>query len=257
MSYFQVFATIPLWVVMLVFWAAMLMSMLVGNWLRRFVGIDPATVGSGQLLVGTLSLMTLLIGFTFSLALNRHDKRQDLLLEESNAIRALHRTLEHVENLDVSDINNVLKAYATGRLQFVESDLFAQRDQQSVRAAEREQLNLVMAEIVPDSKSRVGQIQLIAAATRTLDAGTRLEQAMMAHVPYRVILVLCLLSAGSALSIGLSLGANLPKLWLPAVVWSFLLSAAIFTVVDLDASQWGTIRLDSTPLQIAIKAVSN
>jgi hypothetical protein len=257
MTHFQLLTFIPLWVVMLIFVGLMLISMVIGNWLRRFVGIDPATVGSGQLLVGTLSIMTLLIGFTFSLALNRHDKRQDLLLEESNAIRALHRTLEHVEHPDKSNIGIVLETYAIGRLQFVESDLFSQQDQQSVRMAEREQLNLAMSEIVPTVASRVGPVQLIAAATRTLDAGTHLEQAMMAHVPTRVVLVLYLLSTGAALLIGVSLGANLHKLWLPAVIWSFLLSAAIFTVVDLDAPQWGSIRLDSTPLKTAIKAVSN
>lgn len=247
---------VPLWVVTLLFAGLLLLTMVAGARLRRFVGVDPASVGSGQLIFGAFSVLSLMVGFTFSLALNRHDQRRDLLLEESNAIRALHRTLVHVEEPGRSEISVALSAYSKGRLAFVGSTLFGQEDMTAQRAAEREQLNQVAATVVPVSDTGVNQAQILAAATRILDAGTRMDAVTLAHVPPRVILMLVLLSTGCALVIGISIAEKLPALWLPATLWAMLLSLAMFTIVDLDAPHWGSIRLDSGPLETAVKVTS-
>ncbi len=248
---------VPLWIIMLLFAGVLVVSMMLGRWLRRFVGVDPATVASGQLLFGSVSILTLLIGFTFSLALNRHDQRRDLLLEEANAIRALHRTLVHVESPGRDQIADALHRYAQGRLAFVESNLVRQEAQRPARADEREQLNNVVVAVVPVSDAGISQVQILAAATRILDAGARMEQVMLAHVPPRVVLVIYLLSSGAALIVGLSLGGNLEKLWLVVSIWSFMFSLAIFTIVDLDSPHWGSIRLDPAPLQMAMKVTAS
>jgi hypothetical protein len=252
----QILPLVPLWAVTILFAGLLLIIMAIGARLRRFVSVDPASVGSGQLIFGAFSVLSLMVGFTFSLALNRHDQRRDLLLEESNAIRALHRTLVHVEEPGRSEISAALSAYAKGRLAFVESNLLIQEDMAAPRAAEREQLNQVVAAVVPVSETGVNQAQVLAAATRILDAGTRMDAVTMAHVPPRVILMLVLLSTGCALVIGISIADKLPALWLPATLWSLLLSLALFTIVDLDAPHWGSIRLDSGPLLTAVQVTS-
>ncbi len=247
---------IPLWVLTLLFAGMLLGSMVIGSSLRRFVAVDPATVGSGQLIFGTMSILSLLVGFTFSLALNRHDQRRDLLLEEANAIRALHRTLVHVEEPGRTEIASALTIYAKGRLVFVRSNLFLQEAQLDDRGRERERLNQVVATVVPRSDTGVNQAQILAAATRILDAGTRMDVISFAHVPPRVVLMLTLLSTGAALVIGISIGDKLKSLWIPAVLWSLLLSLALFTIVDLDTPQAGSIRLDSSPLATAVRVLA-
>lgn len=249
----QYLPLVPLWVVTLLFAGLLLITMAIGARLRRFVGVDPASVGSGQLIFGAFSVLSLMVGFTFSLALNRHDQRRDLLLEESNAVRALHRTLVHVEEPGRHEISVALTAYAKGRLVFVESSLLGQEDMLAPRAAERERLNQVVAAVAPVSDTGVNQAQILAAATRILDAGTRMDAVTLAHVPPRVILMLVLLSTGCALVIGISISERLPALWLPATLWALLLSLALFTIIDLDAPHWGSIRLDSGPLQTAVR----
>jgi hypothetical protein len=256
MQFAQSLVHVPLWAVTIVFVALLLGSLWLGSFLRRYVHVDPATVGNGQLMGGAFGILSLLVGFTFSLALARHDERRDLLLEESNAIRELHRSLVHVEEPGRSEISDALAAYARGRLAFVSSNLFQQEDQQEARAAERERLNRVVADVVPRSDTGINQSQILSSATRILDAGTRMEQVMLAHVPPRVILVLYLLATGSALMVGVSLGPVVSKLWLPATLWAFLLSIALFTIVDLDAPHWGSIQLDPKPLQTAVRVTS-
>lgn len=250
-------AAVPLWVITLIFAALLLLTMFVGAWLRRFIAVDPASVGSGQLIFGAFSTLSLLVGFTFSLALNRHDQRRDLLLEESNAIRALHRSLVHVEEPGRSEISAALSSYTKGRLAFVGSNLFEQEGMAPARAAERERLNEVVAVVVPVSETGVNQALVLAAATRILDAGTRMNAVTMAHVPPRVVLMLVLLSTGCALVIGISIAEKLPALWIPATLWALLLSLVLFTIVDLDAPHWGSIRLDVEPLETAAKATNS
>lgn len=55
---------VPLWLMTLLFALVLLGAMAAGMRLRRFVGTDPTIVGSGQLIFGTVSILSLLIGFT-------------------------------------------------------------------------------------------------------------------------------------------------------------------------------------------------
>jgi hypothetical protein len=248
---------VPMWLFTLLFALMLMASMAAGMRLRRFVGTDPASVGSGQLIFGTMSILTLLVGFTFSLALNRHDQRRDLVLEEANAIRALHRMLVHVEEPGRTQISDTLGTYAKGRLAFMESNVIVQEETQADRVREREHLNEVVATVVPRSDTGMNQAQILATATRILDAGTRMEAAMLAHVPGRVVLLLVLLSTGCSVIVGISIADRLPSLWLPAAIWSLLLSAALFTIVDLDATRWGSIQLNTAPMRSALQAIDS
>ena len=152
-------------------------------------------------------------------------------------------------------MSDTLGVYARGRLAFMEANLLVQEEMQPARLLERERLNEVVATVVPSPDARLNQAQILATATRILDAGTRMEAAMLAHVPVRVVLMLVLLSTGCALLIGISIADRLPTLWLPAALWSLLLSMALFTIVDLDAPRWGSIQLNTAPMQSAAAVV--
>lgn len=177
------------------------------------------------------------------------------MLEEANAIRALHRMLVHVEEPGRSQISETLGVFARGRLAFMESNLLVRENTQDERLQEREQLNAVVATVVPLSDTGMNQAQILASATRILDSGSRMEAIMLAHVPSRVVLLLILLSTGCAVMIGISISEKLPTLWLPAAIWSLLLSMALFTIVDPDAPSWGSIRLDTAPMKASLPAI--
>lgn len=247
---------IPLWLVTLLFAGILYGAVHLGARLRRHVGTDPATVASGQLIFGTVSVMSLLVGFTFSMALNRSDLRRDLVLEESNAIRAMHRALVHVAEPDRTEIAVSLRTYTKGRLDFVRSNLIEQQAMEARLLAERDDLNRVVANAAPVSKTGVNQSQVPGYATRILDAGTRMDMISNAHVPPRVVLMLVLLSTGSAVVIGISIGDRISSLRLPITIWSLILAMALFTIVDLDSPQWGSIRLDARPLENAMRALT-
>lgn len=247
---------IPLWLITLLFAGLLYLAVYGGARLRRVIGTDPATVSGGQLISGSMTVLSLLIGFTFSLALNRHDQRRDLLLEESNAIRSLNRTLVHVEEPGRGQIRTALTTYTKGRLAYVERNLIEQDALVPRLIAEREQFNQIVANVTPSSKSGVTGAQVLVGATRILDAGTRMEMISVEHVPARVVLVIVLLSTGTAMLIGISLAEKWSTLKVPIAMWSLMLSMALFTIVDLDAPRWGSIQLDPAPMRNALRSLA-
>lgn len=249
------FAELPIAMFTLLAAAFLFAAMRAGARLRRFVAVDPASGASGQLVVGTFALLSLLIGFTFSMALNRNDQRRDLVLEESSAIRALHRTLQSLDDADRVPATVALHDYARGRLAFAEARAFNQEAVAERLARQREALNSIVSRLAARDEVK-GIVQIQAAATRVLDSGARMEMISLAHVPLRVYLMLVIFSTSCAAMIGMSLADRLQALWLPAVLWCALVSIALATIVDLDAPHWGDIRLNAKPLQYAVRATT-
>jgi hypothetical protein len=74
-------------VVFLVSLVCMWIAALVGAWLRTRLGFDKERREDFNLvLASTLTLLGLLIGFSFSMAANRYDQRKNLEEAEANAI---------------------------------------------------------------------------------------------------------------------------------------------------------------------------
>ena len=80
--------TSPLWLVGLLILGLLISSVELGyrgrRWLRWRERERPIADGQDHLLSAALGLLALLLGFTFSLALSRHEARRDLVLQEDH-----------------------------------------------------------------------------------------------------------------------------------------------------------------------------
>jgi len=83
------FGTLPLTVIALAILAALVVAATIGYrghvWLLQRAG-ESESESHDYLLSAVLGLLALLLGFTFSLALNRHEDRRNLVVQEANAI---------------------------------------------------------------------------------------------------------------------------------------------------------------------------
>src|SRR5437762_2013836 len=66
----------------------------------------------------TLTLLGLIIGFTFSMALNRYDQRKNLEEEEANAIGTAYLRVDLLPAADSARLRGVLKQYAAERVRY-------------------------------------------------------------------------------------------------------------------------------------------
>src|SRR4051794_26223849 len=115
----------PLWIVALVLFAAMCAASLAGIGLRYRrdlkTGADlqapPAEDGQeGYIVSAVLGLLALLMGFTFSLAVDRFDARRHLVLEEANAIGTAYLRSQLLPEPGRTRMSGLLVRYTDNRL---------------------------------------------------------------------------------------------------------------------------------------------
>src|SRR5215467_5084409 len=113
--------------VLVVSFAGLLFSALVGDFLRKRAPVskDESRDDSGIVLGGTLTLLGLIIGFSFSMAISRYDLRKDYEKTEANAIAAEYMRADLLGAGDAAKVHGQLKAYLDQRILF-----YTIRDQQ-------------------------------------------------------------------------------------------------------------------------------
>ncbi|MEP6943715.1 MAG: hypothetical protein ABI981_12305 [Betaproteobacteria bacterium] len=116
-----------------------------GLWIAARVGAaarahadmrDPALREDfGVILAATLTLLGLIIGFSFSMATNRYDLRKTYEEAEANAIGTEYVRAELLPASDAAKVKTLLRAYTARRIQFYSGELPA-LDQADARTAQ-------------------------------------------------------------------------------------------------------------------------
>jgi hypothetical protein len=109
----------PLVVFVLSFLALAICSRVGATVLRRWRPLNEDTRKDFDVvLAGTLTLLGLILGFSFSMAINRYDQRKNLEEEEANAIGTEMLRAELLPAADASKIKALLKEYLVQRIDF-------------------------------------------------------------------------------------------------------------------------------------------
>jgi hypothetical protein len=92
-------------------------------------GFDPDVCRDLELILGsTLTLLGLIIGFTFSMAINRYDQRKNYEEAEANAIGTEYVRAELLPAADAGRVRTLLREYLDQRILF-----YRTRDQQNLQ----------------------------------------------------------------------------------------------------------------------------
>jgi hypothetical protein len=98
---------------------ALLLAAWIGAWLRRRASLDEKQREDFSLiLAATLTLLGLLIGFSFSMASGRYDQRKNLEEAEANAIGTEYVRLDLLPAADRDKARDLLKRYLDLRIRF-------------------------------------------------------------------------------------------------------------------------------------------
>lgn len=207
-----------------------------------------------QVLSTALLLLALLLGFTFSMALNRYDTRRFEIVKEANDIGTAWLRAGLVENPAGAALQEKLAAYAAARI--ARADAHEGADDDVAALAEmrrkggilrREIWSLASAATLPD-RSTAQSAALIASVNAVIDTATTREAAVDARVPARVMLLLVGYATVSAFLLGYVLGAYGSRHRMATIVLFLLLAATIILIMDLDRPQDGSIRVSQKPM---------
>jgi len=206
----------------------------------------------GTIIGATLTLLGLLIGFTFSMATTRYDLRKHLEEEEANAIGTEYARLDFLPATVAGQLQGLLRQYTGLRIHF-----FTTRD-----PAELRRLNADTARMQNQMWALVAQAAQLQSSPLTALASSGMNDVLNAQgytqaawwnrIP---IAAWCLMFFIAVLS-NLLLGYGMHR---RAVVLSIILPLAVsisfFLIADIDSPRGGVIRIQPQNLYALVDSL--
>ena len=196
----------------------------------------------GFILAGMLTLLALLIGFSFSMAIGRYDLRKTYEEAEANAIGTEYVRAELLPATDAANIQALLRKYLEQRVLFYLAH--AEKEFQEINARTAQLQNELWSAVRVPAAAQPNPVLALAVAgmNDVLNSQSYTQAAYWNRIPPAAWTVLVAMAIGCSLLIGYGLksasaGAKLlPILPLGA-------SIAFMFIADLDAPRHGIMRV--------------
>ncbi|WP_199097308.1 hypothetical protein [Dyella sp. ASV21] len=196
-------------------------------------------------LTAVLGLLALLIGFTFSLSLQRYDERRTLVVKEANAIGTTWLRMDLLDPEPRDNLRALLKQYVGLRVQYGLADT-AKAEQEAAATSEKVQLEIwkqTSEAVYPHRTTALAQL-LVSTTNDMIDVAGERAASRSSHVPARLmwaLLLYCIVAAGLT-------GYQRGRYRVASLLVFVLVVLSLSIIVDLDRPSNGGIRVSQQPL---------
>ena len=232
------------WQLMLILLALMIISIVIG--LKAGKKFHKGSEADNTILGSLFTLLGLLLAFTFSMAINYHGIRKDIIIEEANDIGTAILRADLYRESDRHLFRAAFEKYVDARVDYFTAgtDLEKVAAAQKLSAEIQQQLWNYASQLSRDSGYSVASMQMIPALNSMIDITTTRQYSNIVHLPDTIIYLLFLLSCVCTFYIGYS-AANKEKFsWMLAVIFCLLTSMVVYVIFDMDRPRRGFIKLD-------------
>ena len=240
--------------VFLVSFALLMVSNRFGDFLRRKAAVpnEEGRADSGLLLSGILTLLFLIIGFSFSMAIGRYDLRKNCEQAEAIAIGTAHSRADLLTPEYAPKVKTILKQYLEQRVLFYttrDSDRVSQIAADTVRL-ETELWSTVRTAIASIPPPLMGL--LVTAANDVVNSERTSQAAWLNRIPIASWVLMAIIGTGACWLIGYRARKTdrLAFLVVPLAV-----SICFFLMADLDSPRGGVIRVAPLNLSYLIETL--
>lgn len=237
---------LPGWLIAILLFGLLWLASIGGNRLRQRMKIASETAYATS---AAVSLLALLIGFTFSMALNRYDNRRELVVDETMAIYATWERLQLEPEPRRSEMAALMRDYAEQRLAYftfgIDQDHQLRSDHQADVLMDR-MWGIVRDLAATDEKPLISRM-LMDNLGRIDDVAWKREAMGREHIPFLVVDLLVVFSLLTAVSMGFA-GPQDRRVHPPHLIFFALTSAAIMLVLDLDRPRSGLVLVSQRPM---------
>jgi hypothetical protein len=218
---------------------------------------EGASTGAGYLVGATLGLMSLLIGFTLALSLDRYEVRRRLVGEEASAIQTAWLRDSLLDQPYRSQLDSLLRAYIRERRLLPLAGLDpAALDAQDRRSESMQQrIWQVTAQALSTPNDARMTTVVLQATNAMFDAPGARRAALDAQVPAPVLAALVIVGviAAAITGYGLAAGGHRHRI---ASLGLFVVAALIITlIIELDEPESGFIRVSQAPFDRVADAI--
>jgi hypothetical protein len=212
--------------------------------------LRPAAAGdSVHAAAAMVSLLSLVIGFTFNVALNRYDERRDLVVEEAAAITMAWERARLLPDAAQLKVEPLLRQYIDERRAYFQTGLATDRQRAPDLPARRVRQALwTAAEAAEASGQKPLMVRaFLDALTRLDDAAAHREAMAREHIPFNVVLLIALFGLITGFGLGHA-GAGRRAGRVHAGFF-LIVSLAMIAVLDLDRPRTGFAQVSQRPMQ--------
>jgi len=192
-------------------------------------------------LAATLTLLGLIIGFSFSMALGRYEQRKNYEEAEANAIGTEYLRVDFLPAADAAAVRLLLKKYIDQRILFyITRDLSKLREVRDHTALLQQQLWTAVR--VPAAAQPSFNVTLVVSGMNdVLNSEGYTQAAWWNRIPTAAWMLLVTIAILGSLMVGY--GAKAKSQPVMRLVLPLIVSISVFLIADIDSARGGMIRV--------------
>lgn len=251
----RAFISLPLPILGLTLLAALAAAMWAGSaaarrWQARKKSQEAPFEPDQNVIGASIGLLSLLLGFTFSMAIDRFDLRRELVTEEANAISTTYLMAQTFNEADRTKLSEMLMDYVSQRIVVAQE---GDPDKVRVRIAENMRLKnqfwAASLAVVAKQRDDVAAWYLQTSNTM-LEIARRRESARRGFIPAPVHFVTIIFMLVVAMLVGSAQQKGTPRV---SIAMLFLLTLTMTAIIDLDRPTSGRLRESQRSMELLLE----
>ncbi len=215
---------------------------------RRTENINKSDIA--LFLGAVLTLLSLLLGFTYAMSQGRYETRRQLVIGEAEAIRTAYFRAGTIPEPRSSEVRELLRRYLDLRPEMLRAK---DTTPETVREVNRRSRELQDAmDVHATALAKESPNAIVSLFVQSLDSLTDFQTKRMAavrsRVPAAIFWVLVCISIVVVGLVGFYFGTHERQARLLTVVFSILVASVMWLILDLDSPALGTIRASQQSL---------
>lgn len=206
---------------------------------------------TGSVQASILGLLALLLGFTFSMSMQRYDNRSMAVIDEANAIGTAVLRADLLPSEHREEARRLWQDYVQLRVEVGQVDLTKTEERNNygdkITALQNELWALAVASTNEDPRP-VTTGSFVAALNGAIDSQGKRNALLQMHVPEVVLILLFVVFISSGGIMGYSSGLSGERMVVPIMLVSLLITLIVFLIIDLDRPKRGFIQVDQAPI---------
>ncbi len=255
----QIFTDTDAWAVASMVALAMVGAWLAGRWRGRNLRLELQPQGKAavsKFADASLAVLGLLLAFTFSTALGKHDQRRMMVVSDANAIGDFYTCASLLKEPVRTKLRTVIHDYTSLRADLPKHRYDETRFENAI--VQFQQMHNQMVELV--SQALENGTPIAVSLTNTLNAVSSNHIARLAalkdRLPASIVILLLLSASSSAMLVGREQGAANEADMAGTVCFILVVSFIIFATLDLNQPDRGLITVSQEPIQRLLSTMS-
>jgi hypothetical protein len=202
----------------------------------------------------TLTLLALIIGFTFSMALTRYDQRKNYEEDEANAIGTEYVRADFLPQAEAAKVRALLVSYIKERILF-----YTTRDDKELAEINARTAKLqseLWSTIQPPAAAQPHQVMalVVSGMNDVLNSQGYTQAAWLNRIPVGAWDLVAALSICATMLVGVGAHEDRVRRGL-FIVLPLVLSIALFLIADIDSPRRGMINVVPQNLEILLQSL--